>query len=511
LEVSYGPDFSANAESYNFTISTSAPPTSLVSTNDANIADAKFGIQIATSTLSSTGGISPFAVNFATQDGTATTADGNYVAASGMLNFGAGVNSVGVSAAVNGDTKIEANENFHFDLSNTTNSTSQGDGTIVNDDSAPVAGSISINDMSVTEGNSGNQVVTFVVSRSGGTAAFDVNFATQDGAATTADNDYVAASGILHFASGVDSLGIPVAINGDTKFEPNETFHVNLSGATNGATISDAQGDGTIVNDDAAPVVSVSDISVTEGNAGNQVVTFVVSRSGGIGAFDVNFATHDGTATTADGDYVAASGTLHFAANVNSMAIPVAINGDTNFESNEFFTVDLSGATNGATISDSQGIGTIVNDDNSTGIAHSSNFNGDYSRLEGGATVEIASLDDILWHNNSGQNAIWDIQDNQILGDGINLPATSADWHIVGVGDFNQDRTSDLLWYNEGGQIAIWDIQDNQILGDGINLASGVSSDWHVAGIGDFNEDGKSDILWHNDGGQNAIWNMSNN
>ena len=94
--------------------------------------------------------------------------------------------------------------------------------------------------------------------------------------------------------------------------EANETFGVNLSGATNGATISDGQGVGTIINDDAAPVagsVSINDVTITEGNNGTQVATFTVTRSGGTAAFDVNYATADGTATTADGDYVATSGT----------------------------------------------------------------------------------------------------------------------------------------------------------------------------------------------------------
>ena len=93
------------------------------------------------------------------------------------------------------------------------------------------------------------------------------------------------------------------------------------------------------------------------------MATFTVTRSGGTAAFDVNFATSDGTATVADSDYVAASNTLHFGANQNTQTISVTINGDTKVEANETFNVVLSNATNGATISDSQGVGTITNDD----------------------------------------------------------------------------------------------------------------------------------------------------
>ena len=105
--------------------------------------------------------------------------------------------------------------------------------------------------MTISEGNSGTQVATFTVTRSGGTAAFDVNFATSDGTATVADSDYVAASSTLHFGANENTQTISVTINGDTKVESNETFNVLLSNATNGATISDGQGVGTITNDDA--------------------------------------------------------------------------------------------------------------------------------------------------------------------------------------------------------------------------------------------------------------------
>src|SRR4029077_4216895 len=100
----------------------------------------------------------------------------------------------------------------------------QGLGIIVNDDAAAVAGSISINDVQITEGNAGTQVATFTVTRTGGTAAFDVHFATADGTATTADGDYVANSNTLHFGANVNTQTVSVVINGDTKVEANEAF-----------------------------------------------------------------------------------------------------------------------------------------------------------------------------------------------------------------------------------------------------------------------------------------------
>ena len=65
-------------------------------------------------------------------------------------------------------------------------------------------------------------------------------------------------------------------VNGDQLDEANETYFVNLSNPTN-ATISDGQGLGTITDDDPPPSLSVDDVTVTEGNAGEVNATFTVS------------------------------------------------------------------------------------------------------------------------------------------------------------------------------------------------------------------------------------------
>ena len=241
--------------------------------------------------------------------------------------------------------------------------------TVIPSSGTTPTGSVSINDVTISEGNSGTKVETFTVTRSGGTAAFAVNYATSNGSATVADNDYAAASGTLNFGANENTKTFSVTINGDTKVEGNETFNVGLSNATNGATISDGQGVGTITNDDAAAIagsVSINDVTISEGNSGTKVETFTVTRTGGTAAFGVNYATSNGTATVADNDYVAASGTLNFGANENTKTISVTINGDTKVEANETFNIVLSNATNGATISDGRGVGTITNDDGDT-------------------------------------------------------------------------------------------------------------------------------------------------
>jgi hypothetical protein len=347
---------------------------------------------------------------------------------------------------------------------------------------------VSINSPTITEGNNGTKTMSFTVARTGSTSAFDVNYSTSNGSATVSDGDYSFVTGTLHFDANVNSQTISVTINGDTKAEADEFFFVLLSDATNGITISNGVGVGTIVNDDsstsddyagdtttigqlavntstvgniemagdrdwfgiqlvagvqyaiglqgsnvnagtlsdpylslysstgqllaadndswgfsssrivftpassgtyyigagafndaatgtytasvtggpmAAGSVSINNITppITEGDSGTKLITFSISRTGGTAPFNVNYTTNDGSATATDGDYIATSGTLSFGTNVNSQVISVTINGDTKFEFDEFFTVVLSGFTNGVTSNLRTEVGQISNDD----------------------------------------------------------------------------------------------------------------------------------------------------
>ncbi|HKY74585.1 MAG TPA: Calx-beta domain-containing protein, partial [Acidimicrobiia bacterium] len=131
------------------------------------------------------------------------------------------------------------------------------------DDGVPVAyasaftiaagATVSVDDVSVTEGDAGATLLTFTVTRAGGTQAFDVSYATANGSADSAD--YVATNGTLSFADGEMSKTVSVTINGDTDVEGDDTFSLNLSGATGGVTIADGQGIGTITNDDAPDAI----------------------------------------------------------------------------------------------------------------------------------------------------------------------------------------------------------------------------------------------------------------
>ena len=132
-------------------------------------------------------------------------------------------------------------------------------GTILDDDQPPPP-TISINDIPVTEGNSDQTPATFTISLSApASSPVTVAWRTANGTATTKNKDYVAASGTASFAPNQSTQTVTVQVIGDTAIEPTETFNVNLSNPV-GATLSDGQGAGTIVNDDQASVLHVGDL-----------------------------------------------------------------------------------------------------------------------------------------------------------------------------------------------------------------------------------------------------------
>lgn len=129
-------------------------------------------------------------------------------------------------------------------------------------------------------------------------------------------------------------------------------------------TVGAANAGQTFAGDDT-PTVSVSDASVTEGDEGTTTLTYTLTRTGGSGAFSVDYATADGTAT-AGSDYASKLGTVSFAQGQTTATVTVIVNGDTAPEANETVLLNLSNATGGAQIGDAQGIGTIQNDDAGT-------------------------------------------------------------------------------------------------------------------------------------------------
>lgn len=259
------------------------------------------------------------------------------------------------------NTVNEPTETFSVSLSGAVNATiadATGVGTVLDNDTTPA---LSISDVSVTEGNTGMVNAVFTVTLSVvGSQTVTVNYATVNGTAI-APADYTAKSGTLSFAAGATTETITVAVAGDTLDEADDTFSVNLSGPVN-ATIADAAGTGTIIDDDAAPTLTIANASTTEGNAGTKKLTFTLTLSKASGrSLSVAYATANGSAV-AGSDYSALSGTVVFAAGTVSRTIAVDILGDTIREPNETFVVNLSLPVN-VILGVTQATGTILNND----------------------------------------------------------------------------------------------------------------------------------------------------
>jgi Calx-beta domain-containing protein/VCBS repeat protein len=234
-----------------------------------------------------------------------------------------------------------------------------GDGTF-QDPLLPL--SLRINDVTVTEGNTGTASATFTVTLSAAsTQTVTVAYATGNDTAS-AGSDYQSATGTLTFAAGERSKTVTVPVIGDRLGEPNETFFDNLSSPTN-ATIADGQGVGTIVDDE--PRISISDVTKAEGTNGQTTLfTFTVTLSAAYDqAVTMSFQTVNGTAKANQGDYIARTGTLTFAPGETTKTITIEVKGDTKTEANETFYLDLFGNNGNSLFTKNRGVGTILNDD----------------------------------------------------------------------------------------------------------------------------------------------------
>jgi uncharacterized protein len=187
---------------------------------------------------------------------------------------------------------------------------------------------LSVNDVSISEGNSGTSIATFTVSLSApaptGGVTFDI--ATADGTATIVNSDYVANTLTAQtIAAGSTTYTFNVTVNGDTALESNETFFVNVTNAV-GATVADGQGLGTIQNDD----VGTTPISAIQGaGSGSPIIGTTVTTRGIVTAVYPGFrgfyiqsqaADEDADPATSEGIFVFMnSATLTAAASVGNL------------------------------------------------------------------------------------------------------------------------------------------------------------------------------------------------
>jgi hypothetical protein len=237
-----------------------------------------------------------------------------------------------------------------------------GTGTLLDGQTVKGAPTLTVGDVTITEGDGGTKDAVFTVSLSAASGlGVSVNFATSNGTAT-APGDYEAANGTLSFGPGETTKTVTVKVKGDSQSESDETFTLSLSGHVN--ALIGGPGTGTIVNDDAAGGVlrfSAAEYGVAEG-AGSVVIT--VERVGDTSAAaSVEYATDDGgvpgvfvpcAATTGAAlercDFTAAAGRLDFAAGETSKTFSVLVTDDAYADGPEALSLVLGNPAGGAVL-----------------------------------------------------------------------------------------------------------------------------------------------------------------
>ncbi|MDB6151457.1 MAG: retention module-containing protein, partial [Chthoniobacter sp.] len=325
--------------------------------------------------------ITPVTVKYSTANGTAIAtaenAPGDYTAVpEGTVTIPAGSVEAIFEVAVANDNLDEADETFRVVLSEpSANATlpagTAATATIQDDDASPL---LSIANVQALENVAGGKAQFTVTLSTISAQEVRVDYTTAPGsAAAGADQDFLSQTGTLVFAAGETSKTVSIDINPDAVPEPDETFSVNLTNPVN-ALLSDAQGVGTILNDESSlkiePTVSIAEGNPTGEPAGAfKTLTFTVTRAGAPTAENatVQFATAEGTARSSGPrpDFVATSGTLTFTGAETEKTITVQVANDLNYENDEQFSVVLSNSVNAALLTpvDATGTTTITNDD----------------------------------------------------------------------------------------------------------------------------------------------------
>ncbi len=144
---------------------------------------------------------------------------------------------------------------------------------------------VTINDVTLKEGNSGSTIFTFTLSLTKPSIQEIRVHYTLQGDTAFASEDFVDASGDVVFAPNQLNQTLEVVVNGDTTIEPDEQFLVNLSVPANAAftpTLDRTQAIGTILSEDTG--IRITNVNKVEKDptAADQDYDFSVSVVGAL-------------------------------------------------------------------------------------------------------------------------------------------------------------------------------------------------------------------------------------
>lgn len=306
-------------------------------------------------------------LNFAAANGTnypGATEPSDYTATSGTLTFTSGQTSQTVNVPTVEDAVAEYTEYLNVALSAPNRGATLGtpnvaSTTIIDDDTCASVNFTVTNAGAVSEGAN----AVFTVTKNGTTSySCSVNYATTNGTAS-APGDFSSSTGTLTFVSSQAAATVIVATVDDSAIESAETFSLALSAPSAGAVLGSPSSSTITINDNdgggACSGVSyaVNDPAVvTEGST----LTFTVTKAGSTSSScSVNYSTSNGTAT-APTHYIAASGTLTFTSGQTSKTVAITTIDRGRLNGIRTMYLNLTSASNGAAITDNQGLGQIA-------------------------------------------------------------------------------------------------------------------------------------------------------
>jgi VCBS repeat-containing protein len=350
----------------------------------------------------------------------------------------------------------------------------------VTDGGVPSA-NVSISDVTLTEGDSGDQVMTFTVTRTNTTGAFTVDYATANGSAL-AGSDYDETHGTLTFtAGGPASQTVSVTIHGDATPEPNEAFVVNLSNlvVTSGAAaLVDAAGQGSIINDDFAPVAiydiqGAGHLSAYDGQTvSTQGVVTAIDTSGSRG-FWIQDTVGDGNDATSDAIFVFTNAipTVQIGDLVKVTGTIDEYNGGvaTNLTITEITAPTISVIGTGAVTATVLGAGgraipnTVIDDDSLSSFDPAHDGVDFYESIEG----MVVTIHDAQAVEATTTGQTWVVADNGAGATGLN----DRGGVTISDGDFNPER---ILVYADTGVNPGFNA--GYVLGDQLGDVTGVVS-----------------------------------
>jgi len=258
-------DAKGNSSPFSACTTSAGAGTLRFSTSAYTVAENGANAVVAVQRLNGTAG--SVSVSFATSNGTATSGV-DYTATAGTLSFADGESAKPILIPIIDNSVTNPVRTFNIALSNP-----NGGATLASPSSATVTiqdneiPTLSVDDISVPEGNSGMRVANFTITLSGPLNTGTTVFYRFEAGSARLGADYSASASSVFFAPGDVTKTVPVQIIGDTDVEPNETFSIVLSSTT---PISKSRGTCTIINDDSG--IGPSPLSVAKGAKGKLFV-----------------------------------------------------------------------------------------------------------------------------------------------------------------------------------------------------------------------------------------------